>query len=183
MSSLLIAFVSLTSSSPVSAAQDDNAQPATAAERAEFRQTARHAEVLDFIDQLAKRAPHVRRVDVGTTVEGRPLAAAIVAQPSIGSPADAAKRGKLVVLIIANIHSGECDGKEAMLALTRELAFDSSHPLLKQLVLIVVPNFNADGNERVAANNRPGQIGPDVMGRRENAQGLDLNRDFVKLET
>ena len=43
--------------------------------------------------------------------------------------------------------------------------------------------YNADGNERVSKTNRPGQNGPEQgVGQRANARGLDLNRDFIKLE-
>jgi hypothetical protein len=87
-------------------------------------------------------------------------------------------------MLLGNIHSGECDGKEALLMLARELALTSNHPWLKQAVLVVVPNYNADGNDQVSVNNRPGQVGPvRGMGRRETSRGFDLNRDFVKLET
>ena len=55
------------------AARCDERSPATSAERSEFRATARHDEVLAFIDQLDKRYQHVRRLDFGTTAEGRPL--------------------------------------------------------------------------------------------------------------
>jgi dipeptidyl-peptidase-4 len=161
----------------------DDPRPATVAESSGFHETSRYEEVIDFIGQLTARSSHVRRIDIGQTVEGRSLASVVVAQPPIASAAEAKASGKLVVLVLGNIHAGECDSKEALLALTRELALDPDSPLLKKLVLLIVPNFNADGNERVAANNRPGQVGPDRMGRRENAQGLDLNRDFVKLET
>ena len=52
------------------------------------------------------------------------------------------------------------------------------------MVLIFAPNYNADANDRIGKGNRPGQIGPENgMGRRENAQNLDLNRDFVKIES
>jgi hypothetical protein len=51
-------------------------------------------------------------------------------------------------------------------------------------VIVFAPIFNADGNERMSRTNRPGQVGPEEgMGIRHNAQDLDLNRDFVKLET
>src|SRR5205814_2235909 len=42
--------------------------------------------------------------------------------------------------------------------------------------------FNADGNEKLGKN-RPEQNGPAEVGTRANGQGLDLNRDFVKLES
>ena len=47
-----------------------------------------------------------------------------------------------------------------------------------------MPILNADGNERIDRKNRPRENGPvDGAGIRENAQGFDLNRDFVKLES
>jgi hypothetical protein len=46
------------------------------------------------------------------------------------------------------------------------------------------PIYNADGNERVSLTNRGPQHGPIAgMGTRPNAQGLNLNRDNMKLET
>src|SRR5437588_493639 len=65
-----------------------------------------------------------------------------------------------------------------------DLATASEHPLLKDLIIVFAPIFNADGNERMAKTHRPEQEGPaEGMGIRENANGFDLNRDFVKLET
>ena len=84
---------------------------------------------------------------------------------------------------IGNIHAGEVCGKEALPMLLREIC-SSPHPaLLKDVILAVAPIYNTDGNERVSKTNRPGQVGPEEgMGQRANARGLDLNRDFVKLE-
>ena len=67
--------------------------------------------------------------------------------------------------------------------LLRETFAGPHPPLLKDLILAVAPIYNADGNERVSKTNRPGQVGPEEgMGQRTNARGLDLNRDFIKLE-
>ena len=52
------------------------------------------------------------------------------------------------------------------------------------MVLLVAPIYNADGNERIALTNRRLQHGPTGgMGQRPNAQGYDLNRDHMKLES
>ena len=86
------------------------------------------------------------------------------------------------MLAIGNIHAGEVDGKEALPMLARELLAEDS-PLLREMVLVLAPIYNADGNERVSPDNRPGQLGPERgMGIRENASALDLNRDYVKLD-
>jgi len=88
------------------------------------------------------------------------------------------------VLVFGNIHAGEVAGKEAALILLRELSEGAHAEWADSLVLLVVPNYNADGNERVGLRNRRLQHGPiGGMGQRTNATGLDLNRDNMKLES
>ena len=87
------------------------------------------------------------------------------------------------MLLLANIHAGEVEGKEAALILARRLAGGDLRRLLDRVTVLVAPIYNADGNERVSVDNRPAQFGPvGGVGMRETARGLDLNRDFVKLE-
>jgi hypothetical protein len=88
------------------------------------------------------------------------------------------------VLVNANIHAGEVEGKEAVQILLRELAMGQHGELRGKLNLIFVPIFNVDGNERIHPAHRPDQNGPEMgVGTRTNAKGLDLNRDFIKLES
>lgn len=155
----------------------------TVAEESGYTKSARYAEVVSYCDALAKRSPSVQVSTFGTSHEGRALPLLTITDGEINTPAEAEKAGRVVVLVFANIHAGEVDGKDAILALARDLTADKDNPLLKQLVLLVVPILNADGNEKLGPNNRPGQNGPAEAGVRANAQGLDLNRDFVKLES
>ena len=68
--------------------------------------------------------------------------------------------------------------------LARDIALADDRSLLKKVVLLIVPILNADGNEKINRSNRPEQNGPvNGVGVRTNADGYDLNRDFVKLET
>jgi hypothetical protein len=54
--------------------------------------------------------------------------------------------------------------------------------LLDGAVLLIAPLYNADANERVSTENRTRQVGPaEGMGERANVDGLDLNRDYMKL--
>ncbi len=84
----------------------------------------------------------------------------------------------------ANIHAGEVEGKEALLALVRDLASQRGPNVLDSIVLIAVPIYNADGNERFAAvgQSHGAERTGDWLDQRANAQGLDLNRDYVKAE-
>src|SRR5207253_2760696 len=142
-----------------------------------FQATSRHEEVVDFCKRLAKISPVVRLGELGMSVEGRKLPLVILADSPVSSPEEAAKSGKLVVYAQGNIHAGEVDGKEGLLMLAREIALPNrslgaKHPLLKELVIVFAPIFNADGNERMSKTTRPGQVGPaEGQGVRHNAQG------------
>jgi hypothetical protein len=156
----------------------------TVAESSDYRATSRHADVMDFCQELARRYPLVKLDRLGVSGEGRELPLLVIADPPVATPQEAARSGKLVVLVIGNIHAGEVDGKEALLMLARDIVSAEKRPLLKDLVLVICPIFNADGNEPIARSHRPEQAGPEQgVGIRENASGYDLNRDFVKLET
>jgi dipeptidyl-peptidase-4 len=160
------------------------AQPLlTVAERSDYKATATHAEVVDYCERLAKLSPLVRLAELGVTHEGRKLPLVILADPPLATPEEAVKSGKLVVFAMGNIHAGEVDGKEALLMVMRDLALAKDRPLLKNLVLLFVPNFNADGGDRMDKKNRTHQNGPPEVGIRPNAQGFDLNRDYIKLES
>lgn len=92
--------------------------------------------------------------------------------------------GKTRVYLQGNIHAGEVEGKEVLLALLRSLALGEHSEWEQSMVLLVAPIYNADGNERITLTNRGTQNGPiGGMGQRPNAQGLDLNRDHMKLDS
>ena len=76
------------------------------------------------------------------------------------------------------------EGKEVAQMLIRDLYREQSD-LLDQLIFVVVPIYNIDGNEEwgEASRQRPGQNGPDSVGLRTNGDGLDLNRDCMKAES
>jgi hypothetical protein len=157
--------------------------PRTRAERTGFQETSRYEEVLDFLSALAARAPGLALTTFGHTFEGRPLPLAVWGAGGADAAAVRAA-GKLRVLVLANIHGGEVEGKEASLALLRGLVAGENARWADSLVLLVAPVYNADGNERLSLTHRSRQHGPvGGVGTRENGQGLDLNRDHTKLDS
>ena len=156
----------------------------TRAERTDFRETSHYDDVVAFLDAVAKAAPKtVHLTTFGKTFEGRALPLAVVGAPD-ATPEAVKKTGKLRVYIQANIHAGEVEGKESAQILLRELAEGKHADWLQSMVLLVAPIYNADGNERFATNNRGRQNGPVAgQGQRPNAQGYDLNRDHMKLDS
>lgn len=177
---LLVVLFILTASATICRAQPEDLL--TTAERTGYTQTATHADVMDLARRLADRSPRVHLTELGRSVEGRELPLLIVAEPPVTTPEEARASGKVIVLLIGNIHAGEVCGKEALMMLARELALADDPGVLKSIIVCIAPIYNADGNERMEPGNRPGQVGPERMGVRPNAQGYDLNRDFVKAE-
>lgn len=159
--------------------------PRTAAERSQGTRTSTVAEVQEFLTQLPS-LPKGERLHIdtfGKTHEGRDMTLVIAANPPLQHAKDVLASGKLRLLINANIHAGEVEGKEAVQMILREIALGQHEELLQHAVLLFVPVYNADGNERFDRANRATQNGPiEGVGTRANAQELDLNRDFLKAE-
>ena len=159
------------------------ALPRTTAERTNYQATSTDADVGAFLDTLALAGAPVAITEMGTSTLGHPIYLVIASDPAITTRGEAAAAGKLVVYIQANIHAGEVEGKEAVLALLREIA-GPRRAWLQRLVVLVAPNYNPDGNDALGpqAVNRSEQNGPEQVGQRADGMNLDLNRDYFKAE-
>jgi len=156
----------------------------TRAERSHFTETSRYDDVLQFLKVVDDASPIVHVTTFGYTFEGRSLPLAVVGDVKDARPETVKASGKLRVYIQANIHAGEVEGKEAVLALIRDIALGARKEWLGSMVLLVNPIYNADGNEKVTLTSRGFQHGPiGGQGTRANAQGLNINRDDMKLDT
>jgi len=155
----------------------------TVAETSNYLSTSRYEDVMKFIAAIQQLDPDIRLETFARTNEGRALPLVIAGPPGVVDPASARATGLPVVFVMANIHAGEVEGKEAAQMFLRDLA--TTHRKLREdLVFLIAPIYNADGNERMSPDHRPTQMGPlNGYGTRENAQGLDLNRDAMKLDS
>ena len=166
---------------PASQSKPDPLQ--TRPERTNFEETSRLEDMTAFLAALSAKSPLVRVQTFGTTEEGRPMPLVTLSNPAVSKPADR-PAGRPVVFLLANIHGGEVEGKEAVQVLMRRLTGGDLRPLLDRMVIVIAPIYNIDGNEAVDLMNRTAQYGPVAgVGRRENVKGLDLNRDYMKLES
>jgi hypothetical protein len=162
--------------------------PLTRAESSRWRETSLSSDVMDFVRGLAaRRDPRFALAQFGVSPEGRELPLCVLAQAPVTQPWHAHRAGNPVVLVLNGIHAGEVEGKEASLALMRDLLDGQHAQILEGLVLLCVPLFNPDGNDRIDPANRAldlarleGQIGPEAgVGTRANASGVNLNRDYM----
>ena len=166
--------------------------PATRAERSGYCETTTYEEAMAFLDTVRmKAAPNrlVRITRLGMSPRGRPLMAVTACARATRTATSCddltgPSRRRPVVLVQGNIHAGEVEGKESLLALLRTVVTDPRPNLLDSVTLIAVPIYNADGNEALGpqSRNRGAQLGPAVVGERANGDGLDLNRDYIKAE-
>ena len=156
----------------------------TRAEKSNYEETSNYDDVMRIVSGLAAASPLVYTENFGETEEGRALPLIVISDPKVATPEAAHRLNRPLVFVQANIHAGEVEGKEAILMLARRLTTGDLKPLTKQLVILIAPDYNADGNEKFNVQNRTAQNGPVAgVGTRENSKGLDLNRDYMKLES
>lgn len=156
----------------------------TPAEESNWERTTSSQEVIDFLKVVAEHSAGRIILDTTTfaTEAGTPISYMIISDVAPASPADVPE-DKGVVYVNCNIHSGEIEGKESMMIFAREVAQGKHDDLLKDLVVIIVPNSNPDGNDNLGKNRITTQFTPKLVGTRAEGNGLNVNRDMTKLET
>jgi hypothetical protein len=122
-----------------------------------LKSTALRAEIA----RLGERHPGLFRVgEEGVSSEGRPI------------PLLLAGEGPTTILLWSQMHGDEPTATVALLDVLNHLGLTRGTPatkaLLSKLTLAVIPMLNPDGAERT---------------RRTNAQGIDVNRDALRLQT
>lgn len=91
-------------------------------------------------------------------------------------------KAKTTVLINNAIHAGEPDGVNACLLWMEEWIRKGKKT--KDLpVIAIIPAYNIGGMMNRSSSSRANQDGPAEYGFRGNAQNLDLNRDFIKMDS
>jgi hypothetical protein len=154
----------------------------TPAEVSDFSRTSSSQEVINYCKEVADLSGGRIRVETfGFTPLGKPEIVMIMGLPAPEQPEKVSK-DKVVAYVQCNIHSGEVEGKEAALIFAREVAQGKHDDILSKVVILINPNMNADGNDNLGENRLDSQPEPRLVGTRSTAEGLNLNRDFTKLE-
>ncbi len=154
---------------------------ATVAEASGFTRTSLYDDVMELVTECDRRTGSIRVGRLATSTEGRMIPYVVVSARGLATPEEAGLYELSTVLLVANIHAGEVEGKEALQMLLRDVVRGELDEQLANQVVLLVPIFNPDGNEKLGNNRRDN--GPELAGVRHNGQHLDLNRDFVKLES
>ncbi len=146
--------------------------PRTAAEANGFTAHTRHLEMWEYLHALRGVSTGMRLGTYGRTREGRDLPYAVFSRPLVTEPWEAWTLGRPILVLAANVHGGERTFREGLLILMRDLATPgtAAHALLDRVTVVVAPQINPDGFEA------------SLGGQRGNSWGIDLNRDYIKLE-
>jgi hypothetical protein len=150
------------------------------------------AETIAAFDELAASHPNAHLLEIGKSDVGRPIHAFILSlsTPSISALPELkeqrlAEDQKLGLLINNAIHPGEPCGVDASVAWLRSLLADEGtlQSTLSTLDIAVIPMYNVGGALNRNCCTRTNQDGPEEYGFRGNARNLDLNRDFIKMDS
>ncbi|NJD10506.1 MAG: hypothetical protein FIB01_08760 [Gemmatimonadetes bacterium] len=156
----------------------------TVAERSGFTRTIATLGLQEYINTLKWRSEHLHVLNMFISPLRKAAPAIVLASPRVTSPQQAKESGKPVVFLMGNIHPSEPEAAEALLLVARDILLGRRGHLLDNQIVIIAPIFNVDGTDTfVTQDGSVGSETPHIVGVRENAAGLDLNRDAVKLQT
>ncbi len=151
----------------------------------ENNRTLTYNEVIQAYRDLDNAYETARLIECGPTDTGKSLHLFVISADREFDPVKVRASGKRIILIINGIHPGESAGVDASIRFADELLRDVNdiQAFLVTTVVCIVPVYNIGGVLQRSAFNRPNQNGPEETGFRGNARNLDLNRDFIKLDT
>lgn len=143
--------------------------PGLGADRRAFTTNAEVGQWLRSLsDSVPRSGTRTQLLQIGTSQRGEPIQGLLVTRAAGTDPASLDKSGRPTVVLIGQQHGDEPAGSEALLVISRELAQGLLEPLLDRINVVVVPRANPDGAE---------------VGTRVTANGVDMNRDHLLLNT
>ncbi|MCK4751194.1 MAG: hypothetical protein KAT15_29245, partial [Bacteroidales bacterium] len=153
--------------------------------RFEQNETVTWQEAVEMYQWLDGRYDKARFMEAGWTDAGKPLHLFVISNGGEFTPEEIRGSGKGILFINNGIHPGEPCGVDASLKLADELLSgkDDYERFLENTVVVIVPLFNVGGGLNRSGTHRANQNGPLEHGFRGNARNLDLNRDFIKLDS
>lgn len=143
--------------------------------------TPTYEEAISFYKQLDKKYKTAKLITYGKTDIGKPLHLFVISTDRKFDPNTYRAKGKCMILINNAIHPGEPCGVDASIKFADDLLRENKLP--KNVIIGIIPMYNIGGVLNRNSTTRANQNGPIEYGFRGNARNLDLNRDFVKLDS
>ena len=152
-------------------------------EKGNFTKTATYSETVQWYKRIQKaHSWKTELFEIGTTDIGLPMYCfKVLGENSQRNLRMNQGRPSQKLLINNNIHPGEPEGTDASMLLVKDLLTNAIPH--QNVDVYIILQFNVDGTLNRNATSRANQNGPDEYGFRGNAKNLDLNRDFIKLDS
>ncbi len=144
--------------------------------------TPTYPELIEYYQKIDREHKEIELYAMGESDYGLPIYVCIIngAEDSLKTFQKA--RRETTILINNAIHAGEPDGINASL-----IWIDNWIKEGKKMnglpVIAIIPAYNVGGMMNRNSFSRANQNGPEEYGFRGNAQNLDLNRDFIKMDS
>ena len=132
------------------------------------------------LDSLYEEA---RVMGFGKTDDGHTLNLFIISKEKNFDPYLLKKQNFCVLFINNGIHPGEPDGIDASVLVAEKLLAGGRESLPDSVAICILPVFNIEGALNRGCCSRANQNGPEEYGFRGSGQNLDLNRDFIKVDS
>lgn len=144
--------------------------------------TPTYPELIAYYQKLDREHPEIELYAMGKSDTDWPIYLCIIngAQDSIKTFEKA--QNNTTVLINNAIHPGEPDGVNACL-IWIDKWIKNGKKTTDLPVIAIIPAYNVGGMFNRSSNSRANQDGPEEYGFRGNSQNLDLNRDFIKMDS
>lgn len=148
-----------------------------------------YEEAIARYQYFANRYEEAHFLEVGMTDVGEPLHCFFLTKSLLPLGANGRfdlPEDKPVLFINNGIHPGEPCGIDASLQFVERILESQDadrQAILDQLVIAIVPVYNVGGALNRGCCSRANQNGPEAYGFRGNAKNLDLNRDFIKMDS
>lgn len=155
----------------------------TPAEKSNLSDSPNYETTFKYLERLVESDKRLQKLSIGKSPQGRDIWMIVATKDGHSNATSLIEQNRPTLLVQAGIHSGEIDGKDAGMMLLRDIVHGNKGHLLDNVNLLFVPILSVDGHERRSPFNRVNQRGPVSMGWRTNAQNLNLNRDYSKLDT
>ena len=170
-------------------------------ELSNFTKTATYEEAVNWYKKLHRSFPNTELLNIGNSDAGLPIYCfhilpRMTAQDvfpdgriEYGKTIPSKQSNPIKILINNNIHPGEPEGTDASMLFARDFLTFSSKQLrfgkevYRNTDIYIIVQYNVDGTINRSGTSRANQDGPIEYGFRGNAKNLDLNRDFIKMDS
>lgn len=141
-----------------------------------------YPELIEIYQKLSAEHQEIELYEMGDSDYGLPIYVCILNGAGDSLKTFTKAKQGTTLLINNAIHPGEPDGVNACLIWIDNWIKEGKKTASLPLIAII-PAYNVGGMMNRSGTSRANQNGPEEYGFRGNAQNLDLNRDFIKMDS